>query len=178
MYITWRYSLFISTFWCNMFQFMWSQNPWIIQLSCYLKTTHKAVIQWTCLKPGSQWTCWTDSPPINNNQARSNLGWYVSGMHRVKQLVWPITIETNLQYNENRSTLWQVNHHRMIWESWEVHSSPKEVHIDFIQLSRWPRVTDPDPDHGSWPGLGVSDPCAKHLEKGVDETFSLGCINW
>ncbi len=24
-------------------------------------------------------------------------------------------------------------------------SSPKEVHIDFIQFSHWPRVTDPDP---------------------------------
>ncbi len=26
-----------------------------------------------------------------------------------------------------------------------LHSSPKEVHIDFTQFSRWPRVTDPDP---------------------------------
>ncbi len=26
-----------------------------------------------------------------------------------------------------------------------LHSSPKEVHIDFAQFSWWPRVTDPDP---------------------------------
>ncbi len=34
--------------------------------------------------------------------------------------------------------------------SWlaQLHSYPKEVHIDFVQFSRWPRVTDPYPK--SW----------------------------
>ncbi len=26
-----------------------------------------------------------------------------------------------------------------------IHSSPKEVYIDFTQFSQWPRVKDPDP---------------------------------
>ena len=31
----------------------------------------------------------------------------------------------------------------MFWTVFSVHSSPKEMHIDFAQFSRWPWVTDP-----------------------------------
>ncbi len=40
-------------------------------------------------------------------------------------------------------------------------SSPKEVHIDFIQFSKWPQVTDPDTGScrvcQKWPEVGVGD---------------------
>ncbi len=51
------------------------------------------------------------------------------------------------------------------WRLTILHSSPKEVHIDFTQYSQWPPVTDPYP--GSWKvcqmvlGVICKRPCSK-----------------
>ena len=54
-----------------------------------------------------------------------------------------------------------------------VHSSPKEVHIDFVQFSRWPWLTDPNP--GAWQVcqmvLGVI--CKK---KPLENSLQFSCI--
>ncbi len=44
------------------------------------------------------------------------------------------------------TTIWYFFKTWMVWDRWPIlHSSAKEVHIDFMQFSQWPKVTDPDP---------------------------------
>ncbi len=57
------------------------------------------------------------------------------------------SIDQEMDFSMDMSAAHTVMDPVIIWPGkfLSIHSSPKEVHIDFIQFSWWPWVTDPDP---------------------------------
>ncbi len=83
------------------------------------------------------------------------------GSCSVKQTQFCTSIIWLHQAKRSLLVWWQLFRILLYWHH-RLHSSPKEVHIDFVQFSRWPWVTDPDLGscrfcQWKWPEVGVGD---------------------
>ena len=84
------------------------------------------------------------SIPINIDQFRSFLATFYSCLDQALIGIdqhWEELIRIDLQW----SALIGIGDRHCMSCTYNVHSSPKEVHINLFQFSWWPWVTDPDP---------------------------------